>query len=138
MGSQSIMLGGVDRRGAECAERGILGYTPTIYGIAMMVLQVPFLRRIKYLAGTRILILNPSNGANLPEILTDRLEELIISNRQRQILPILLKSIPGDVLGSGHRIEILDHQQSLLDFKPNLIIVFAPILHIRVVPKVKR
>lgn len=121
----------------EGAEGGVLGYAAPVVGVSVVVLQVGAFLRVEHLPGPRILLLNLDTGPNLPEILGNRLKELIFSNTQAQILRILQKNFLIDRIRPDLARQLLDHQDSLLYLVPHLVVIFAACLDVRMAAEVQ-
>ena len=131
------MLGKVCSRLHWSSKGSILRHWTSLNCISMVVHQVSFFWRVKHLSWTSVLLSNIHWILQSPEVIKHGFKKLIVDDGQTKMLDIFFEfSLCYGVL-SCSTVQFLDGQNSLLHLLPNVFFVFAGILNIRMVSKVK-
>lgn len=135
--SQFAVLGDIGSGLDRSPERSILRNSAALNCVSVVVHQVPFLGRIEYFSGASIFFSNVGGILQLPKVIQHSFKELVIDDGQTEILHILFELSASDCVFSRGAVELLDGQNGLLHFLPNVFLVFPCILDIRMIPKIE-
>ena len=115
----------------------ILGHTSSLNYVSVMVQKIAVLCWLEYLSWSCVFLAYICWGIYSPEVLKDWFIESVIYDRKTEVLDVFVKLWFWDWVASWWTIEFLDHENCLLDFLPDIILVFSSILYIRMISKVE-
>ena len=117
-------------------ERCVLGDTSALDNIPVVVEEVAILGIFEDLPRSCVFLADVGRGIYPPEIVKDGLVEPIVNNGQTEIFHVLVKFGLGDGVAAGRAVQLLDDEDGLLDFLPDVFLVLAAILDVGVVAEV--
>ena len=117
-------------------ERCVLGDTSALDNIPVVVEEVAILGIFEDLPRSCVFLADVGRGIHPPEIVKDGLVEPIVNNGQTEIFHVLVKFGLGDGVAAGRAVQLLDDEDGLLNFLPDVFLVLAAVLNVGVVAEV--
>ena len=135
--SKFLVLSEVVGRVVRGAKRSVLRHASALHCVSVVVHQVAILARVEYLSRARILLADIARRLQPPEVEQDGLVQLVVDDREAQVLQVFVELCFGYGVAPGGSIELLNGEDSFLHFLPDVLVVLAAVLDVGVIAKVE-
>ena len=121
----------------RCTERSILGYTSTFYYVSVMVQEVAILRWLEDLSWSCVFLAYVCWGIYSPEIMKNWFIESVIYDGKTEIFDVFVELWFWYGVRSSWTVELLNHKNGLLNFFPDIVLIFSSILNVGMISEIE-